>query len=232
MPRAFGSGPSSVLPGKFADDGMSSHLTGKVVASLPEGGVFPVSTSAIAWPASCPGCQALQDRVRQVAPARGLDHAADVQHHDELLALGVEGVGEGLERRLLTGRELEVVLSRAVAELARVARDREQREVRLARRCGRLLRRRSVISGSGGLGMKIDVGVGRFASSAAMWRVTAFGERAVRLQARVLQALDERDRVGLVHVAAARAAGDRAVRAVAEERELRAGLERQHAPRS
>jgi len=58
----------NLTPGKFFADGTSSYETGNVVASLPEGLTFPLRTSAIAFPVSCPAaCK--KNSIGEIPPA-------------------------------------------------------------------------------------------------------------------------------------------------------------------
>ena len=62
QPRSTPSGIAGALPvslpGKLFAEGTSSYFIGNVEVSLPEGFTFPVSTSAMELPVSCPPCHA------------------------------------------------------------------------------------------------------------------------------------------------------------------------------
>ena len=77
-----------------------------------------VSNGVGAFLAGAPG---QEDGVDEVLPGVGLDHAADVEHDDDLLAFGVEGGADVLQQGALGGGELEVVHHPAVGALAGVA---------------------------------------------------------------------------------------------------------------
>ena len=137
-PRVSGSGPRIVLPGKLADDGTSSYFTGNVVASLPDGVTLPVTTSAIACPDSWPGCHASRmasGTPRQLAVSMT---PPTLSTTSAFFFSRVERVGHGLDQGLLVGGQLEVALARAVAELAGVAADGHEAQVRLLREPGDL----------------------------------------------------------------------------------------------
>ena len=122
-------GPSSTLPGKLADEGTSSHFSGNVVASLPDGGIRPVSTSAIAWPASCPGCQASRmasGRSRQLAVSTT---PPMFRTTTTFLPLAWKADGHVADERRLGGRQLEVAFALPIRELAGQAADCDQRRV-------------------------------------------------------------------------------------------------------
>ena len=64
-------------------------------------------------------------------PGRSLNHSADVEHHDHLLTIHMVRVAEVLEHLALgTGQRPVTVLGLAVATLARVAGDGQDRNVR------------------------------------------------------------------------------------------------------
>ena len=167
-PRAFGSGPRSVLPGKFADDGTSSHFTGNVVASLPEGGVRPVQHVGDRVARLLSRLPGEQDGVGPLAPARGLDHAADVQDHEQLLLLGVERrrhvPAAASSRRRASSKSSSRLRSRNSPELRPIVTSATS----VSRASRAISSAGTVISAIGVGGMNGRVGAGRFASCSLM----------------------------------------------------------------